>query len=180
MGQTKPDVIYLWNPLIHFTRFYGIIPMRRSEKEPYFERCNGSACWSLVVAAVYCFTLIVAILAFKDTFDRPSTVIVEASHFIIYYSHNEATVIFFLLRSRDLPKLFQLWIDTERDLAQRGIRLSKLAKIQCWFIFIATIIICTIENMTYILSRVSRSLLFKEHFLIFYIVCRLLVRMWTA
>lgn len=155
--EGKPEIIQIWSPVICFARCYGIVPLKKCDQEPYFERCPGSFCWCLTVASVYLFTLTVAILVFKDTFSLPSTVIADASHHIIYYSHCELTILFFLFRSGDLVRLLQKWIETERLFDRSKIRLGKVTTTQCWFIYIATIIMSTVENTVYIVSAVHEK-----------------------
>lgn len=150
----KPDIIQLWSPAICFGRCYGIIPLKKCWKEPHFERCTGSFCWALLLSLVYIFTLIISILVLKDSVNKSSTVIVESTHYVIYYFHCEMTLIFFLLRSDDLVNLLQQWIETERLFARNKIQLGRVTTFQCWLIYLASVILSTIENAVYIFSTV--------------------------
>lgn len=150
----KPDVIQLWNPVISFFRCYAIIPLRQSNNEPYFERCRGSFCWCLTVATIYLFTFVISVLLVIDTFNSSSKMIADATFYLIYYAHCEMTLVFFLFQSTELLQLFQNWIDTERILSQSQIAIGRSTKCQCWFIFIATVIMSNLENGLYITGAV--------------------------
>lgn len=154
MDDQKPDVIKLWSPAICFGRFYGIIPLKKSDREPYFERCSGSFCWGLFLSLIYTFTLMVCILVLKDSLNQSSTVIVESAHYVIYYLHCEMTLVFFLLHSEDLINLMRKWIDTESLLNLNKIRIGNRTTALCWIIYLATIIMSTVENSVYIFSKV--------------------------
>lgn len=154
VDDRKPDVIKLWSPVICFSRFYGIIHLKKCDHEPYFEKCTGSFCWGLFLSLIYIFTLLIAVLVLKDSLNESSTVIVESSHYVIYYLHCELTLVYFLLYSDDFANLMQKWIDTEILLNLNKIRLGSRTKVKCWIIYLAIIILCTAENSVYIFSTV--------------------------
>ncbi|KAK4011558.1 gustatory receptor for sugar taste 64e [Daphnia magna] len=166
----KSDVIQLWSPVISFFRCYAIVPLRQCHKEPYFERCRGSFYWCLLVAFVYLCTFIFSILLVIDTFNSSSKMIADATFYLIYYAHCEMTVVFFLLQSSDLLQLLQHWIDTERLLEENQIFLGRTVKCQCWFIFIATVIMSNLENALYIAGAVKDAENVTE---IFYLLVKL-------
>lgn len=156
--KKKPDFIQLWNPVISFCRIYAVIPLRQSDKEPYFERCSGSLCWCLLVASIYLFGFVLSVILVLDTFSSSSKIIANATFYLIYYVHCEMTLVFFIYRSQDLLDLFQNWIQVENLLIKHKIHLGKVLVAQCWAIVIATLIMSHLENGCYIISAVSTSL----------------------
>lgn len=168
MDDRKPDVIKLWSPAICFGRFYGIIPLKKCDHEPYFERCIGSFCWGLLLSLVYTFTLMVCFLVLKDSLNESSTVIVESAHYVIYYSHCEMTLIFFLLHCEDIVNLMRKWIEIERLFNLNHIRIGSRTTAQCWIIYLATVIMSTTENSVYIFSTVyTEVIIVITHFISF-------------
>ena len=160
--KNKPDFIQLWSPVISFCRFYAVIPMRQTNKEPYFERCPASLCWCLVVASIYFFAFVLSVFLVLDTFSSSSKIIANATFYLIYYIHCEMTLIFFVYRSQDLLNLFQHWIKIENLLAKYNIHLGKVLVAQCWTIVIATVIMSHMENACYIISAVSTFFMIKK------------------
>jgi gustatory receptor len=149
-----PDVIQLFNPIISFLRCYGVVPLKKCDKEPYFERSSGLFCWCLSVALIYLFTFVISVRLVIDTFNSSSKMIADATFYLIYYAHCEMTLVFFLYYSGEIVSLFQHWVETERLLHLRQIFLGKITKAQCWLIFIATVILSNLENGFYITSAV--------------------------
>ncbi|XP_046458761.1 gustatory receptor for sugar taste 64b-like [Daphnia pulex] len=137
--KKKPDFIQLWNPVISFCRIYAVIPLRQSDKEPYFERCSGSLCWCLLVASIYLFGFVLSVILVLDTFSSSSKIIANATFYLIYYVHCEMTL---------------NWIQVENLLIKHKIHLGKVLVAQCWTIVIATLIMSHLENGCYIISAV--------------------------
>ena len=164
--ERKPDIIQIWSPVICLARCYGIIPLKKRDREPYFERCSGSFVWSLMATTIYLFILIVSILVFKDSLSLSSKVIVESSHNIIYYGHCETTLLFFLFRSGDVIRLFHHWIETERFFSRIQIRLGRVTKAQIWFFCVVTFIMSTVDYTTYVVNAVTRVNCMVDNFIL--------------
>ena len=173
--REKAAFIQLWNPVISFCRFYAVIPLKQSNKEPYFERCSGSLCWCLAVAAIYLFCFVLSAFLVVDTFSSSSKIIANATFYLIYYIHCEMTLIFFICRSQDILNLFHHWIEIENLLIIHKIHLGNVLVAQCWTIFIATVIMCHLENVCYITSAVSIQFLQKKNVIHLLIFCLILL-----
>lgn len=61
-----------------------------------------------------------------------------------------------------LPHLLQRWIDTERTLREKGIHLGRFTAVQCYVVYVASVVISTVENIIYILGRVGSISYFAE------------------
>ena len=151
----NPEVIRLWSPAIGFLRCYGVIPFKKSNREPYFERCAGSYVWGLFLSFIYLFILGIWIVLLMDSFTKPTAILIETCHTITYYCHSELTLVFFFLNSENLLSLFQQWIRTERLLSRIKIELRKKTMIQCWGLYVTLIILSTLENIFFLYSTVS-------------------------
>jgi len=159
----QPQVIQLLSPLIEFGRCCGIIPLKKVDREPYFELCQGSLCCNVVSFLLYFFTLIVSLLllvesAFVNTSSSSGAIISSfvftASQYVTYYIHCEVTLIFFITHHDDFIRLLQKWINLEMYLNRYNIRLSSSVKIQCWIIYIATVTLFSLEIVFFILRKV--------------------------
>ena len=163
--RNQPQVIQLLSPLIEFGRFCGIIPLKKVDREPYFELCQGSLCCNVVSFLLYFFTLIVSLLllvesAFVNTSSSSGTIsfVFTASQYVTYYIHCEVTLIFFITHHDDFIRLLQKWINLEMYLNRYKLRLSSSVKIQCWIIYIATVTLFSLEIVFFILRKVNCSL----------------------
>ena len=157
-----PEVVQLWSPALGFCRCYGVIPLKKCEQEPYFERCTGSYIWGLFLSLVYVFSLGMALVVLKDSLDKPATVIVESCHYVIYYIHCELTLAAFFLNSENLVGLFQQWIQTEKILARYKIHLGKSTINKCWILYSVTIVMSTMENAFYLYSTVIKFVIYVK------------------
>ena len=152
----KPQVIQLLCPLINFGRCCGVIPLKRCDNEPYFERCLGSYCWGLVLFTIYVFRLVTTFWSSQDWSDRSTINIVSVIGLNVnFYLHCNFTLIFFMLRSNDLVQLFQLWIDLERTFTRNNIHLGLPTKRKCWLIYFASGILFTIDYINYFYRSVN-------------------------
>ncbi len=158
MMEDKPDIFLVWCPLINFCRCCGIIPLKRDDTPPYFQRCAGSSCFNISMILCYLFIFIVSVLLFRDTawtFGFTSINAVETSKLIGYYAQSLLTFGFFSLNAGEIVSLLQEWIDLEMKLGTKGIRLGLGTKIQCWVICVVTLFAFTTENALYFISEVN-------------------------
>ena len=150
-----PEVVKLWCPFINFARCIGITSIRQIGSEPFFESqvFAGFFLFNLSIFAIFAFALIISILIFKDCWGGSSTVLVEASHNVIFYLHCQCTIAFFTSRSKSIVCLFQHWINIERSLKYKN---SYQGIGNSWkLIYISTFLLSIIENIIYLLSKVS-------------------------
>ena len=153
-NQVLPEIIQIWSPLIDFFRCCGIIPLKRSNHPPYFERCIGSYCVSLLLFTLIFFTSLITIIILKNNSQLSVIEILDIVLHLIYYSHCELTLAYFMLRSGDIIQLFQFWIDVERVLNEANIRLGRAIQVKCWVIYSFSIVILFSDNILFICSKV--------------------------
>ena len=140
----------MWSPVIGFFRCYGVIPLRKCDKEPYFEKCFGSLCWSFLLSAMYNLALGISLLCLKESSEISFQLFIATTMFVDYSVHSAFTVAFFMVKSDGLVRLLQIWIDTEKILTKLNIILGKATFVKCWILLFAFIIFITLENVIYI------------------------------
>ena len=143
------EVIRLWSPVISFCRCYGVIPLKKSDQRPYFDRCFGSHCLSFLFSLNLIFNLFLATLVLMNCLDEPFTLILEKITDIIFYCQCELTLMFFFLNSESLLGLLQQWIDTEKALDHFEISLGKTTVIECWIFYVLTIFISIFDSLSF-------------------------------
>ena len=142
-------MVRLWSPVISFCRCYGVIPLKKCDREPYFDHCIGSYCLSFVLSLNLTFNVLLASYILVISFEDSLIKIFEIVTYVIYYCQCEYTLLFFFLNSGDLLGLFQQWIETEKALVKFDIRLGKKTVVQCWIFYALTIIVSTFDSLSF-------------------------------
>ena len=153
-NNKKLKLVELWSPVIGFFRCYGVIPLRKCDKGPSFERCLGSLCLGLFLLVLFILELSIGTLVLKDSSKVSSRQFADASLSVDCLVHCVFTMAFLIVKSGDLVRVLKIWIDTEKILANFNVSLGKVTFVKCWILLFAFIIFITLENAIFISNMV--------------------------